>query len=185
MYIGKKIKELRETKKMSLTELSKQSGVQLATLSRIENQKMIGTVESHINIAKALGIDITELYKDIIKEENRPTTDIKTQQTLSDTFSHSDQAYYEILTSNVLSKKMMPILLKIEPKGKTNVEQNQTGTEKFVFVLEGEVAVHLEGQTHPLKKNNTFYFDAGVEHFFVNTGSSACKVIVVCTPVAL
>lgn len=183
MQIGKRIRELRKTKSMTLAELSQRSGVQLATLSRMENLKMTGTVESHVQIAKALGLDLPSLYKDITRED--AVGPKQTPKTLKDTFSHSDQAYFEILTTQVLSKKMMPVLLKIEPKGRTNPEQNQPGTEKFVFVLEGEVTVQLGGQTYPLKKNNTFYFDAAVEHCFLNAGGAACKVIVVCTPVAL
>src|SRR5882757_9175179 len=68
MFIGSKMLALRKAKRMSLTELSQTSGVQLATLSRIENMKMVGTLESHIQIAKALGVDVTELYKDITRE---------------------------------------------------------------------------------------------------------------------
>ncbi len=184
MQIGKRIRDLRKSQKMSLTELSQKSGVQLATLSRIENQKMVGTVESHLNIAKALGIDLTHLYKDIIREDSSATAK-QTASSLKDTFAHSDQAYFEILTKNVLAKKMMPVLLKIEPHGKTNPEEGQHGAEKFLYVLEGEIEVNLAGQTYLLKKNNTFYFDASLEHHFVNKGNSAAKVICVGTPVGL
>ena len=184
MYIGKRIKELREAKNMSMTDLSKQRGIQMATLSRIENHKMVGTVESHINIAKALGIDIIELYKGVKKEETT-YTEPQLAHTLTEKFTHSDQAYFEILTTNVLSKKMMPILLKIEPKGKTNVEQSQSGAEKFIFVLEGEIEVKVGDKAYPLSKNNTFYLDASLEHCFVNIGKVSAKVICVGTPVAL
>ena len=185
MLIGKRLKEIREAKNISLTELSKKSGVQLATLSRIENLKMIGTVESHINIARALGVDLTQLYKGIIKEKKSADTDTKSPKALTETFSHSDQAYYEILTSNVLSKKMMPILLKIEPKGKTNPEQNQAGAEKFIFVLEGKIEVMVGDKAYPLAKDHAFYFDASLEHYFVNQGSAPAKAICVITPAAL
>jgi len=61
MYIGEKLHAIRKAKRISLTELSEKSGVQMATLSRIENKKMVGTLESHMQIAKVLGIDVTEL----------------------------------------------------------------------------------------------------------------------------
>ncbi|MCK5178412.1 MAG: helix-turn-helix transcriptional regulator, partial [Candidatus Omnitrophica bacterium] len=62
MYIGKRLRELRMAQGMSLSGLAEKSGVQIATLSRIEHLKMTGTVESHMNIARALDIDITQLY---------------------------------------------------------------------------------------------------------------------------
>ena len=48
MYIGEKLHAIRKAKRISLTELSEKSGVQMATLSRIENKKMVGTLESHM-----------------------------------------------------------------------------------------------------------------------------------------
>jgi len=183
MYIGKKLKELRKAQGMSLTSLADKSGVQIATLSRIEHMRMTGTLESHMSIAKALGVDITQLYSEIVQEEDK--VDLKTDKMASDMFVGSDKSSYEILTSKILSKKMMPILLKIEADGKTNIEQNQIGTEKFVFVLEGKIEVKVDSASYTLSKNNTLYFDASMEHCFINLGKTTAKVICVTTPVAL
>jgi len=183
MYIGKRLKELRKEKGISLTDLAEKSGVQIATLSRIEHLKMTGTLESHMNIAKALEIDITQLYTDIIKGEDK--IDLKTSKSAGDVFIHSDKSSYEILTSKILSKKMMPILLKIEAEGRTNKEQNQTSAEKFIFVLDGKIEVRIEESSYTLSKSNTLYFDASLEHCFVNVGKSTAKILCISTPVAL
>ncbi|MFA5088120.1 MAG: XRE family transcriptional regulator [Candidatus Omnitrophota bacterium] len=183
MLIGTRLKELRKVHDMSLTELSQKSGVQLATLSRIENLKMTGTLESHTKIAQALAIELTELYKDI--ETAKPQVEMKTAQSAMDIFTHNEKSSYEILTSNVLSKKMMPILLKIEPGGKTNPEKNQKGAEKFVFILEGKIDIRVGDQTYSLSRNNTLYFDASLDHWLENPGKAMARVICVGTPVAL
>ena len=183
MYIGKRLKELRAARGMSLSGLAEKSGVQIATLSRIEHLKMTGTLESHMNIAKALDIDITQLYTGIIKEEDK--VDLRTSKSATDVFVHSDKASYEILTAKVLSKKMMPILLKIEPNGKTNKELNQAGTEKFIFVLDGKIEVKIGKESYSLSKHNTLYFDAALEHYLINQGRITAKVLCVTTPVAL
>ncbi|MBI4309822.1 MAG: helix-turn-helix transcriptional regulator [Candidatus Omnitrophica bacterium] len=181
MYIGNKLHALRKAKKISLTELSQQSGVQLATLSRIENMKMVGTLESHINIAKALGLDVTELYRDIDKQ---PTV-MDAGEARTDIFTHSEHSSCELLTKNVLQKKMMPALVRINPKGKTKPEKNQAGSEKFIFVLEGSIEADIQGQKFALNKSNTLYFDASLPHTFTNTGKSAARALCVCTPVSL
>ena len=183
MYIGKRVQELRKVKGMSLTELAEKSGVQIATLSRIEHMKMTGTLESHMNIARALGVDVTQLYSAIIKEEDKAA--VQTPKSATDVFVHSDKSSYEILTSNVLGKRMMPILLKIEPEGRTNTEQNPPGSEKFVFVLEGKIEIQVGEKSYPLAKHNTLYFDASLKHRFINKGNVTAKVICVGTPVAL
>ena len=186
MYIGKRLREIRKAKGMSLSALAEKSGVQIATLSRIEHLKMTGSLESHMNIAKALEIDVTHLYTDIIKEKDKEKVDIKTAKTSgTDMYVHSDKSSSEILTSKVLTKKMMPTLIKMEPEGRTNKEQNQHGSEKFVFVLEGKVDVEVGGECYTVVKNNTLYFDGSIEHVFYNRSKSPAKVLCVTTPVAL
>lgn len=181
MIIGKRIKELRKAKKMTLTDLAEKSGVQIATLSRIENLKMTGTLESHMNIAKALGIELTDLYQSISSGEDK----FPVIQGPLETFNYNAGASYEILTNKVMAKKMMPIILRLEPNGRTNPEQNPPDSEKFIFVLEGEVTVHVGEAAYPLTANKTLYFNAAEKHFFANTGTGVARAISVVTPMAL
>lgn len=183
MYIGQRIKELRKAHGMSLTDLAEKSGVQIATLSRIENLKMTGSLASHISIASALGADITQLYTHIIKKEDKVHRGAP--HLVTDMFVHSNKSSYEILTANALSKKMMPILLKIEPEGRTRKEQHIPGSERFVFVTEGKINVHIGDQDYPLSRYNTLYFDASLEHYFTNTGKGTAMVLCVGTPAVI
>ena len=182
MYIGEKLHALRKAKRISLTELSEKSRVQMATLSRIENKKMVGTLDCHIQIAKALGIDVTELYKGL--SHQNAIIDVGNDKN-TDVFTHSDDASFDILTKNVMNKKMMPTLVRIEEGGKTNKEQDQGGSEKFIFVMDGHVEININNQVFNLHKFNTLYFDASLPHFFRNNGKGVVKLICVGTPVSL
>ena len=183
MLIGKRVKDLRKARNMSLSELAKLSGVQIATLSRMENMRMVGTLESHMKIAQSLGVPLPQLYNDVINDEK--AVDVKNTKGPADVFVHSEKSSYEILTPSVLSKKMMPVVLKIEPGGKTNSEQSPAGAEKFIFVLEGMVQAYIGEKTYSLAKHNTLYFDASVKHYFVNLGKGTARAISVVTPVSL
>ena len=184
MYIGQRVKQLREEQRLTLSELAEKSGVQIATLSRIENLKMVGSLESHMNIAKGLGVDITALYTHIL-EKPEPASDSQGKAKDAEIFAHNAKASQEFLTGRVLSKKMMPVLLKIEPRGKTNKEQNQPGSEKFIYILEGNVEVFLEDKKFALTKGNTLYFNSSTAHYFQNKGQTTAKIIAVSTPVTL
>lgn len=183
MLIGQSIKQLRKSKKMTLVDLSQKSGVQIATLSRIENEKMVGTLESHMNIAKALGIDVTELYK----QSPQPSEhiDVEKSGSLTDQFKHNDKSAYEILTKKVLDKKMMPVLIRLDPGGETPVEQGVAGSEKFVFVLEGKIEIKHQDQSYILEKAHTLYFNASLPHQVLNRGEKTARVLCVATPVIL
>lgn len=186
MLIGKHLKELREQKDMSLKDLSEKSGVQIATLSRIENLKMTGTINSHLSIAKALGVELVDLYAEG-QDDQAPAQNaqINKPQAAVESFTYNDRASYEILTNQLFKKKMMPIILRIDPGGKTNSEQNPAGAERFLFILEGEVSAYIGKDAYSLKTNSSLYFDASIEHHFENKGKKTAKMISVITPVAL
>lgn len=183
MYIGKKVRTLRKGLNLTLVELSEKSGVQLATLSRMEHHKMVGTLQSHLKIAKALGVEVTELYSDIVPEEK--TISVKTKTAEADVFVDSHKSSYELLTNQVMSKRLMPILLKIEPGGKTTREQQRAGSEKFIFVIDGKIEVDISGKTYQLSKGHTLYFKSSLPHHFTNKGKATARVLSVLTPVTL
>lgn len=184
MLIGTKIKQLRKSRKITLVELSRLSGVQVATLSRIENEKMVGTLDSHMQIARALGIDVTQLYS----QSPAPRLEqpqVEAPEPLSDQFKHNEKSGYEILTKKILNKKMMPILVRLDPGGETPIEQGISGSEKFVYVLEGKIETTVGDQKYILEKAHTLYFDASLPHHLRNKGDKPGRVLCVGTPVML
>ena len=53
---------------MTFQQLSKLSGVQLATLSRMEHDKMVGHLNSDVKIAEAYRMKLSGLFNEIEKE---------------------------------------------------------------------------------------------------------------------
>ena len=180
MLIGKRIKDSRIARH-DPDRTGAASGIQIATLCRIETKNDLSS--SRTQIARALGIDLTDLYKNIESEAAEP--DVIGKKPIAETFTYNDRASYEILTSKLLHKRMMPILLKIEEGGTTNPEQNSPGAEKFIFVLKGEITATVDKETYPLKANSSLYFDASVRHHFINKGKGTAKAVCVTTPVTL
>ncbi|MFC1807216.1 helix-turn-helix domain-containing protein [Candidatus Omnitrophota bacterium] len=183
MNIGNRIKTLRKSKKITLKELSESSDVALATLSRIENSKMTGTIQSHQAIAKAMNIGLMELYGNLEIDKN--PVDLQTTKNRTDRYLHNDKASYFMLTNKVLSKKMMPVILKVEPGGRSTDEELPRGTEKFLYVLQGECIAQIGTSTHTLKKDETLYFDGSIRHHFKNPGQRELQAICIITPPAL
>ncbi len=181
--LGARIKSLRRESKMTLVEIAKKTGVDQATLSRIENGHMTGTLNSHMKIAQTLGLSLPELYQDVIKKHS-DLADQKTKQRL-ETFSHSSGAIAELLTSGVLQKKMMPILLKIKGKGHTETEEYPFGTERFVYVLKGSVNVHVGTEARLVSAGESFYFSAAHPHHFQNPNKTEIQCLSVMTPASL
>jgi len=180
MKIGKIIRDLRKKSGQTLEELSQKSGVALATLSRIENDKMTGTLESHKNICKALNTSITDLYREI--ETESKTVDSVSASSRIEYFKHSEKAKYELLVNKVLDKKIMPLLINLDVGGKTQEEINKTGVEKFVYLLEGNIEALVGEQLYTLESGDSIYFDASLSHVFKNKGKKQSKAICIVTP---
>lgn len=183
MHVGEIIHNLRKERKMTLLELSQKSGVALATLSRIENGRMTGTLESHMNISKALEITLPDLYKDL--SLSKKEVELQTKETRTDVFVYDKKSSSEMLASKVLNKKMMPILMKIHKGGNTHKEETKIGVEKFIYVLDGKVEANIGDKIYNLTKGDTLYFESSIPHYFRNIGQGESRLICVISPPVL
>ena len=185
--LGSRIKVLRKARKLTLVEIARKTGIDQATLSRIENGRMVGTLSSHMRIAEALGVRLTDLYNQVIEKLDEAKEKALRQKVES--FSHSSGAVAQLLTTNVLHKKMMPVLLKLKPRGRTETEQYPAGTERFLYVVKGALELSFvsqkAGRKETLKPEETLYFDASQPHSFRNTSSTELRCISVLTPSSL
>ena len=60
--IGTRLKELRKTKGMSITELAERSGVSTGLISQIERNLVVPSVVNLYRIAQALGTDVNYFF---------------------------------------------------------------------------------------------------------------------------
>ena len=183
MNVGAIIHKIRKEKRMTLLELSAKSGVALATLSRMENGKMTGTLESHMQICRALEISLTDLYKDLVASARK--VEVKSGKARTDVFVHDKKATSEMLAVNSLNKKMMPVMVKIAKGGRTHSEETKVGIEKFIYVLDGKLEAIIGEDKYNMVKGDTLYFESSVPHYFNNTGKSEARLISVVSPPAL
>ena len=59
---GSSLRILRRKRNIPLNRLSELSGIQIATLSRMETNKMVGALKSYVNIAKVLKMKLSDLF---------------------------------------------------------------------------------------------------------------------------
>lgn len=180
--LGHHIKALRKARHMTLVEMAGKTGIDEATLSRIENAKMTGTLDSHQRIAQALEIRLPDLYQQVLaQEEARSEGQAKEK---FETFFHKNGVVAELLTSGFLRKKMMPVLLRLEPHRSADSEAYTIGSERFLYVLEGQLRLTIGKDNHPLKAGESIYFQASIPHQLHNTFDNPAAVLSVLTPPA-
>lgn len=184
--IGTRLRAIRKSQKVRLLELAKTAGVDAATISRIETGQMTGTLESHMKLAHALGAKLTDVYAGIEEARAKEGVVVQGPTGRSDVYVHeAGKSSLTMLTADVLKKKLMPVLIAIEPGGSTQKEEARVGTEKFLYVLEGAVEAKVGEQTHALRRGSSLYLDASIPHSLRNPGTKTAKCLSVTTPPVL
>jgi transcriptional regulator with XRE-family HTH domain len=185
MVIGEKLKRLRKMLDLTLDDIAKKSGVGKATLSRIENNITAGTLKTHMRICEALNINLKDLYEGLDAPHEDISSFSEKKADEAEIFSYDERAKSIILTKNAQKKNMLPQLLILEQNGKTHLEQNAVGSEKFVFCTEGKIQMVIEKKSYELKKSTSLYFNSALPHHFINIGKKISKCLVITSPVAL
>ena len=126
---------------------------------------------------KALNVNLKDLYEglDVPQEEISAIGEKTTDD--AEMFSYDEKSKSIILTKNARRKNMLPQLLLLEPGGKTHLEQNPSGTEKFVFCTEGRIQINIDNKKYDLKKGTSLYFNSNLSHSFINIGKKTAKWI--------
>lgn len=184
MEIGAKLRLLRGN--MTLTELAHRSGVDKAIVSKIESGKMTGTVECHRKLADVFGLKLSEFYAYLENEKPEPA-EFHAGENKTDIYSE----FLEILTTIPLAKKMLPTFVIIKPGDAQYLEETIKKVERFIYMIDGEIEVSVDGKAYHLKKNagsekgDSLYSASMLRHTLKNTGSSPARVLCVSSPPVL
>ena len=181
MHLGKTLKRLRKEKHITLVDLAKKSGVAIATLSRIENGKMIGRVESHIKLCEVLGVTLPELYKDF----SRKTLDVAKDKVGHTVGIQNKSFSSELLISDTHNKKIIPLVIRIVKSERTPTDKTNTGVDKFIYMLQGKIEANIGSEKYGLSENDSIYFDSSVPHYFKNTGIAEARLVCIIAPPVL
>lgn len=161
MEIGSRIRMLRNQQNRTLQEVADACGVSKALLSKIETAKIVPALATLSKIAQTLGVKISALM-----EESNSDRVVFTPN-----LSHSPAAF--VLTNpgyrlfafapQFLNKKMQPILIN-SIKGEVKHHSVAHEGEEFIYVLEGEVSIHIGSVQYTLQKGESIYFETMQEH---------------------
>lgn len=184
IQLGIRVRALRKGKGWSLEQLSSKSGIALATLSRLENGKGSGTFRTHQKLAEALGLTLSELYRNLQMEDVEANL-LEPRAEEAETFTYDEKASAILLTKQASAKQMLPQMIVLKPGGKTALEEYPLGTERWLFGLEGTAEVTVGPKSYKLSQGGTLYLKASLPHRIDNPSDRTAKVISVTSPVAL
>jgi transcriptional regulator with XRE-family HTH domain len=175
--VGRRLRELRTANGLSIRALARQSGLNVNTLSSIENNKSSPSVSTLQQVASALRLPINAFFegkkfaKDIVyqKEADRQTASF-THGTLSD------------MGAGFARSGLEPFLVTLAPgadSGDTPIVH--TGLE-FVYCLQGGIRYEVDEETYQLDPGDSLLFEAHLPHRWRNAGDTPSQSLLLLCP---
>ncbi len=162
-HVGYQVRRLRLSRNLSLRELAQRSGLNINTLSLIENGKTSPSVATLQQLALALGVPITAFFRSAAAECEVVFTPAGRRPHRS-----AGDALVQNLTDRLAGSGLEAFVVKLKPTVE-GVEKliSHRGWE-FVFVLVGEVEYQVAGQTYLLKEGDSLAFTSDLPHCWRN-----------------
>lgn len=175
--VGRCLRGLRAQRGLSMRALAEQSGLNVNTLSLIENGKTSPSVATLQTLASALETPITAFF-DIGASKNEIAYH-KANLRPKAAFAHG---MLEELGAGMVSHGAEPFLVMLEPYADSGpVHIVHTGRE-FVFCLDGLLAYTIEDQEYLLEPGDSLLFEAHLPHRWRNASASPTRSLLVLCP---
>lgn len=174
-YLGKNIELLRSKKNMSQLQLAKQAGVPRSTLTNIESGLGNPSLKNLIKISLALGVSIEELL-------SKPRTECLLIEAGDVPFENRGKG--KVKLHKLLPEKIKGIeidKIELEPESSMGGHPHLEGTKEYMTVIQGQINVHVAGETYQVKSGDVFAFPGNQPHSYRNprrTKSVALSVVI-------
>ncbi len=180
--VGFKIKGIRESKQLSIEEISERSGLSPEQIISIENDEFLPSLGPLIKIARALGVrlgtfldDSDELGPVVCRAEERDNS-ISFSNDAADARKHME---YHSSAKHKAGRHMEPFIIAIQPSEDRNFKLSAHEGEEFIYVMEGEVEIDYGKQKYVLKEGDSIFYDSIVEHHVHGVVGKSSKILAV------
>jgi transcriptional regulator with XRE-family HTH domain len=179
--IGKRIRDVRRDKGLSLDELAKRTGFAKSYLSQIENLKREPSISALSQIAYVLEVDLLFLLSGEIQNSGVQSFTIvkKGERKTVNRPSGSIAYIYDSITYKKPDRLMEGFIVTIgfEFPPEPFIHEGQ----ELTYVLEGTHEFVYDGRTYLLEEGDCYYFDSNRPHYARAVGEKPGKLLVVFT----
>jgi transcriptional regulator with XRE-family HTH domain len=177
--LGERIKRKREEHRMRLNELAAKVGVSSSALSQIEKAKAFPSIVTLKSIADNLHTTVGELIGEHEALSNNPL--VRYNEVCFIEGNDNGCSSY-LLSNHGPNKQMDTLLLKFAPGANSEKILKPHPGQTFLFALEGDITVELDGNSFHLKEKDSFYLNSHRPHIIQNNNNKEALVIIVSTP---
>jgi transcriptional regulator with XRE-family HTH domain len=175
--IGKRIKEFRRNKSLTLQELADKTGFSKGYLSKVETSVKAPPVATLSVIARELDVTVSSLLGEEAQQDNISVVRKNERTQMASTGEDFGYAY-EALANLYPNKHMEPFILSYPSKEAINYAFQHDG-EEMLFVLHGKIRFKYGDREFMLNEGDCVYFDASTLHTGEPVGDEELKCLIV------
>lgn len=175
--VGRRLREIRSGRGLSIRDLARSSGLNVNTLSMIENGKNSPSLETLQQLSLALKIPITAFF-----EESAPKSQIahyQANQRPSVTFAHGA---LEDLSAGLPRRGLEAFLVTLSPRASSGARPMVHTGREGVFCLEGQLTYTVEEQVFVLNPGDSLFFEAHLPHCWRNESDAPARSLLILCP---
>ncbi len=180
--VGFKIKGIRESKNLTIEEISERSGLSIDQIESIENDEYLPSLGPLIKIARALGVRLGTFLDD--NDELGPVVCRAEERERDRSISFSNGAaearknmVYHSLARQKAGRSMEPFIIDIQPNDEKEFKLSAHEGEEFIYVLSGEIEIAYGKKTYTLKTGDSIYYDSIVMHHVHGVTGKAARIL--------
>lgn len=175
--VGERLRELRESKKLSQRDLAGRASLSSATVSMIENNRISPSVGTLKHIAQALGLSLSEFFLPSSVKNERIFFPARELVEIGD---HSIS--YRQVGDNLRGKPLQILHERYSPASDTGRKRLQHKGVEGGVIVRGCLEVTVGRQRRVLKAGDAYFFESSIPHRFRNPGPEECEVVSACSP---
>ncbi len=175
--LAQRIRKLRLDRRLTLEQVSSQTGLTRSWLSKVENFRVTPSLSALGQIAAALGIPISQLV-DGLDAKPRMVMIRKQDRLPVERDGDRSNIRYESLAHKRANRAMDPFLLTVQA-GDISREPLSHEGEEFLMVLSGRINLQFGDEQFELETGDCLYFDGSTRHGLVNPYDTPAEVLCV------
>jgi transcriptional regulator with XRE-family HTH domain len=163
-YLGNTVRDLRIQHGLTIAAVAERAGISRGMLSKIENAQTATSLDTLEQIANALGVTLSRLFRNY----NIPAGDaqlVKSGQGMEVVRrgTKSGHTYHLLAYDQGPNKTFEPFLITLEDPGEEFTAFEHPGTE-FIHMLQGTLDYRVGSETYRLEPGDSLTFRGEIPH---------------------
>jgi transcriptional regulator with XRE-family HTH domain len=177
VLLGERIRHRRRAQNISLKQLAGRSGISIGLLSQIERGLSSPSLRVLASLADALKLGLADLFDDGRPESSAGERIVVRADERKKLSFWRTGISKELLTPFSEDAALDIFLVVLDAGGTTGSQLYSHAGEEGGLVLEGSIAINVDGKEHRLQPGDGFRFASTLRHSFWNLGPGTARVL--------